>query len=208
MAPVLFGHKGGSISIADAAGCADYDVSFARGTGEAPGVGSVGMAFTDALKARAGGKSVVVYPVEYPANLDPSLLQAGSAANDLSAHLQRVAATCPSTKFVLGGYSQGAAVVDMLLSDHPTRDTFSDTLPQGFDEKIVAVALFGNPAAGRLRPGDLDLSIKQELLGKVIDLCNPGDIACDPAGGSLDGHVTYGTDGAADHAAQFVSQRL
>lgn len=196
-----------------AAGCADYDVAFARGTGELPGVGSVGDAFINAFRNRVAGKNVDTYAVAYPASLD--FMQAGAGANDLSSHIQRVAAVCPSMKFVLGGCSQGAAVVDLLLSDAPPRETYSSLLPRALDQKIAAIALFGNPASGQIRSndpvasiGDADLSIRKDQLSKVIDLCNARDIACDPAGGSFDTHVTYGTDGSADRAAQFASQHL
>lgn len=203
----------GEDSAAKAVGCADYDVSFARGTGEPPGLGSVGEAFVSAFRARVAGKSVDAYAVDYPASLD--FIQAGVGTNDLSSHIQHAASVCPATKFILGGYSQGAAVVDVLLSDSPPRETYTNPLPRPLDEKIVAVALFGNPANGRTRFSDpnpsvreADLSIRGDQLSKVIDLCNPHDIACDPAGGNLDSHVTYSSDGSADRAAQFVSQRL
>ncbi|WP_415623623.1 cutinase family protein, partial [Mycobacterium colombiense] len=48
--------------------CPDVQVVFARGTGEAPGVGPTGQAFVDALHQRVGGRSFDVYPVNYPAS--------------------------------------------------------------------------------------------------------------------------------------------
>ena len=48
--------------------CPDVQVVFARGTGEAPGVGPTGQAFVDALHQRVGGHSFDVYPVNYPAS--------------------------------------------------------------------------------------------------------------------------------------------
>ena len=50
--------------------CPDVEVIFARGSGEPPGVGGVGQAFVDALRAQAGGKSLAVYPVDYAASTD------------------------------------------------------------------------------------------------------------------------------------------
>ena len=55
---------------ASAQPCPDVEVVFARGTGEPPGVGGVGQAFVDALRSKVGGKSVDVYPVNYPASSD------------------------------------------------------------------------------------------------------------------------------------------
>src|ERR1700757_837882 len=96
---------------ATAAPCSDAEVVFARGTTEPPGVGGVGQAFVDALRSQAGGRSVGVYAVDYPATNDfATSVPAG--ANDASAHVRTMAASCPNTKMVLGGYSQGAAVID------------------------------------------------------------------------------------------------
>ncbi|PRC61338.1 hypothetical protein C6A85_09945, partial [Mycobacterium sp. ITM-2017-0098] len=38
-------------------------------------------------------------------------LAAAGGANDASAHVQYMIANCPRTRLVLGGYSQGAAVI-------------------------------------------------------------------------------------------------
>jgi cutinase len=54
---------------AGADGCPDIEVVFARGTGEPPGVGSVGQAFIDSLRSKVGGRSVGQYAVNYAAPL-------------------------------------------------------------------------------------------------------------------------------------------
>src|SRR4030088_1351757 len=59
-----------SIPSASAAPCPDVEVVFARGTFEPPGVGATGEAFVDSLRPQVGGKTVDVYPVNYPASLD------------------------------------------------------------------------------------------------------------------------------------------
>jgi cutinase len=58
------------IPSASAAPCPDVEVVFARGTFEPPGIGATGEAFVDSLRSQVGGKSVDVYPVNYPASLD------------------------------------------------------------------------------------------------------------------------------------------
>src|SRR5690349_13681170 len=58
------------IPSATADACPDVEVVFARGTFEPAGVGQTGQAFVDALSAQLGGKSMEVYPVNYPASLD------------------------------------------------------------------------------------------------------------------------------------------
>src|ERR1700674_2515355 len=59
---------GGGVAKGDP--CSDVGVVFARGTNEPPGVGATGQAFADALVDRLPGKSVDVYPVDYPASLN------------------------------------------------------------------------------------------------------------------------------------------
>src|SRR5947209_19130906 len=59
---------GVSVQVASAQACPDVEVVFARGTGEPPGVGGVGGAFVNAVRSRAGGRSVGEYGVNYPAS--------------------------------------------------------------------------------------------------------------------------------------------
>lgn len=114
----------------------DSEVVFARGTGEPPGVGTVGQAFIDSLRSQVPGRTVGVYPVNYPAT-DDYRNSALAGADDLSAHLQNMTANCPDTAMVLGGYSQGASVVDFA----------SDSMPSETSNHVAAVALFGNPSS-------------------------------------------------------------
>src|ERR1700730_18280523 len=84
---------GGAVANADP--CSDVEVIFARGTNEPPGVGATGQAFTDALTARLPGKSVDIYPVDYPASLDFS--RAADGVVDASNKITSVVAACPQT---------------------------------------------------------------------------------------------------------------
>lgn len=96
---------------ASAAPCPDVEVTFARGTAEPPGVGGVGQAFIDSLRSQIRGHSLGVYAVNYPAGEDfaPS---ASAGAGDAHAHVQSMVANCPNARLILGGYSQGAMVID------------------------------------------------------------------------------------------------
>ena len=98
-----------------AAPCPDAEVVFARGTTEAPGVGPTGEAFVDSLRSRVGAKSVGVYAVDYPATTDFPTAVVGIA--DARTHILATAASCPQTKMVLGGFSQGAAVMGFVTAD-------------------------------------------------------------------------------------------
>ena len=98
---------------AAAAGCPQVQFVFARGTSEPAGIGRVGAALSSQLATQLGGRSYGVYAVDYPATYD--FLAAADGAADATNHIAEMAQNCPSTRFVLGGYSQGAAVIDMLM---------------------------------------------------------------------------------------------
>lgn len=129
--------------------CPDVEVVFARGTGELPGVGGVGQAFVDALLSQVGGRSVGVYAVNYPATDDFSN-SASAGANDASAHVQYMAANCPNTRMVLGGFSQGAVVIDVITSAAGVPLPFglvSAPMPPKVADRVAAVAVLGNPSS-------------------------------------------------------------
>ena len=187
--------------IAHAAGCNDVEVVFARGTKEAPGVGRVGEAFINDLIGMVGNRSVGVYAVNYPASYD--FLAAADGANDASAYIQNVVNNCPDTKVVLGGYSQGAAVVDVVTSIPVPGIGFTNPLPPAAADHIAAVAVFGNPST---KIG-LPLTSSPVFGSRAIDLCNPGDPICSD-GSDVPAHRNYGPDGSAWQAATFVANRL
>src|SRR3984885_15661828 len=74
------------------AGCPDAEVDFARGREEAPGVGAVGQAFINSLQRKVPHMTIGSYGVNYPANISVD-----SGANDMSPHVQQMAASCPNT---------------------------------------------------------------------------------------------------------------
>ncbi|AQT81430.1 cutinase family protein [Mycolicibacterium litorale] len=186
---------------ADAAVCKDVQVVFARGTDEPPGVGRVGQAFVDSLRGRIGNRSMGVYAVNYPASYD--FLAAADGANDASAFIQDVVNTCPNTRLVLGGYSQGAAIIDIITSVPFPAVGFNNPLPPNVPDHVAALAVFGNPTA---KVG-LPLTSSPVYGGKAIDLCNDGDPVCS-GGDSVPAHRSYGPDGTASQAAAFVAGLL
>jgi cutinase len=188
---------------AQAASCADVQVVFARGTGEPAGVGRVGDAFVDALRAQVPAKTIDVYAVAYPANRD--FLRAADGANDASLFVQNTAATCPDTQIVLGGYSQGAAVIDAIaIANQPTLG-FTQPMPAAVADHVAAVAVFGNPSI-RLLGGPLT-SLSPLYGYKTIDLCNGADPVCSN-GDDRPAHSLYVQAGLTTQAAQFVASRV
>lgn len=167
------------------AACSNVEVVFARGTTEAPGIGRVGQAFVDALRNDVGNRSVSTYAVNYPATYD--FLAAAQGANDASAHIQQVMANCPNTRLVLGGYSQGAAIVDVVSSVPFPAVGFDNPLPPDAVDHIAALAVFGNPTAKVGVP----LTASPVYGPKAIDLCNDNDPVCS-GGNDVAAHSGYG----------------
>jgi len=189
------------VPAAAAQGCPDIEVVFARGTDEPAGLGRVGSAFVDSLSGRVGGRSVGSYAVVYPATFD--FLAAAGGANDASAHIQYMMANCPQTRLVLGGYSQGAAVIDVISAVPFPAVGFTNPLPPNAPDFVAAIALFGNPTA---KVG-LPITASPVWGARSIDLCNGGDPVCSP-GDDIAAHSNYGPAGFADQAAAFVAGRL
>jgi cutinase len=192
---------------AAAAPCPDVDVIFARGTSEPAGIGRVGQALTDTLQSQLGGRNVSAYAVNYPATYD--FLAAADGAADATNHILATAAACPSTRFVLGGYSQGAAVVDMLLGIPPLGNKVGDVgsappLPSSVANKVAAVAVFGNPAT---KFGNPVSAAGAPFAGKGIDLCNDGDPICSQ-GRNPFAHTDYESTDLPGQAAGFIAGLL
>lgn len=182
-----------------AAPCPDVEVVFARGTSEPPGVGGIGQAFVDSVRSQASGRSVGVYAVNYPASRDfGSSTPAG--ADDAAAHIRSMAASCPATRMVLGGYSQGAAVIDLATNAAP---------PEAAGH-VAAAALFGGPRssfADNLSAGPLPVTAPI-YVGKTIDLCAPNDPICAQGGWDMRAHGAYVQNGMVQQAASFAVGRL
>ncbi|OBF42247.1 cutinase [Mycobacterium sp. ACS1612] len=189
------------IGVASADDCPDIEVTFARGTNDAPGLGNVGDAFVSALRGKVGGRSVGAYAVNYPANYD--FLAAADGANDASAHIQYMVNNCPNTRLVLGGYSQGAAVIDVIAAVPMPVLGFNDPLPPNVPDHVAAIAAFGNPSAKL----GLPLTVSPVYGSRAIDLCNANDPICQTDGESVAAHRAY-PGGPTDQAANFVAGLL
>ena len=161
----------GSVPVAAAANCAPVEVVFARGRFEPPGTGLLGNAFISALRSKTG-KNIGVYAVNYPADSEVDI-----GANDMSKHVQYMVNNCPDTRLVLGGYSLGAAVTDVVLAVPFEAFGFKNPLPAGSDTHIAAVALFGN---GSQWVGPIT-NFNPVYNDRTIDLCHGDDPVCNPA---------------------------
>jgi cutinase len=101
---------------------------------------------------------------------------------------------------VLGGYSQGAAVIEFATNDAPPE----------MANHVVATALFGTPRssfanmlAGRPLP-----VLTPPYAANAIDECSQGDPICWEGGADMGAHVTYVQSGKVAQAADFVATKL
>jgi cutinase len=183
---------------ASAGPCPDVEVVSARGTEEPPGPGSIGQAFIDSLRPKIPGRSLGVYGVRYPATGDFNRSES-AGADDARAHVQSTVANCPDTRIVLSGYSQGAAVIDLVTEE----------LSPEVADHIAAVALFGNPksALARTYGGGQLPALSPLYRPKTIDLCVPDDPICSE-GTNETAHHLYNLNGMTNQAAAFVAGKL
>jgi cutinase len=196
------------------ASCPDVEVVFARGTFEAPGVGATGQSFVNALTAQLPGRTIETYGVNYPASLDFQAAADGIA--DASNEIQGIVASCPNTKIVLGGYSQGAAVAayttfDSIPAGMALPAGITGPMPPAVAPHIAAVVLFGTPDNWFLNlvdPNAPPVTVGQLYAGKTTQLCNQGDPVCFPGGLDRSAHSAYKDNGMADQAATFAANAL
>ena len=109
-------------------------------------------------------------------------------------------ATCPNTKDLLGGYSQGSTVIDLATT----------AMPAPVADHVAAVALFGEPSSGfsTMLWGGQPLPTINPLYGsKTISLCAPDDPICS-RGGNIIAHVSYIESGMTNRAATFAANKL
>ena len=182
--------------------CSDIEVVFARGTDEPPGIGKVGKSFVEALRPMVKGKSISTYAVKYPATWD--FMKAAIGANDMSKRIQTIVAQCPKTKIVMGGYSQGAAVVDVVATAPIAGLGYTAPLPATAVPHIASVVVFGNPSARIGNP----LTRMSTVFGpRTADLCAPADPICS-LGRDWDAHVQYQESGLVKLGAEWTAKLI
>ncbi|OBG56633.1 cutinase family protein [Mycobacterium sp. E735] len=188
---------------ASAFDCPDVEVIFARGTNEPPGLGRVGDALVDSLRQQTG-LNILPYGVNYAAG--KLQLHGGDGANDTIDRVKKSVETCPNTKIVLGGYSQGASVMDIVAGVPIGGISWGNKLPEQYANNIAAVVTFGDVAD---RAGGT-LPTQSALLGsKAADYCNPNDPICHAGpGNEWSGHTEGYVPVYTTQAAAFVAQKL
>lgn len=192
--------------------CPDTELVFARGTGEQPGVGPTGQAFVTALSTRLAPNPLAVYAVNYPANdqWDTGV----DGVRDAGAHVVSRATSCPRTKMVLGGYSQGTAVMGFVTSAQVPDGVDPATVPKPLDpdvaEHVAAVVLFAMPNERAMQfLKEPTIAIGPFYQAKTLQVCAPEDAVCSE-GLSFAAHDSYAGDDATmiEQGADFAARRL
>lgn len=151
---------------------------------------------------RKGASNVALYPINYPAKF--GFLMTGysgsvnSGVSTTKTLISKVAKSCPNTKFVIAGYSQGAHVGTLVLGALPVATS-----------KVHRGAFMGNPlyrdgstnsvevpARSVTRSGILNggRNWQTRWNGKVRDVCINSDLVCEGASTtSTAGHGAYTT---------------
>ena len=152
--------------------------------------------------------------MNYPASLD--FPRAADGVADASTRVAAIAAQCPETQIVLGGYSQGAAVAaytttDVVPPGYALPPGITGPLPPEIADHVAAVVLFGKPTQGfvhMLVQTAPPITIGSRYADRTIDLCMVGDPVCSPDGFERSAHSAYRTAGMTTEAAQFAADRV
>lgn len=182
----------------------------------------MGAAFISSLRSKVGGRSVGQYAVNYAATMN--FLRVADGVNDANGHVMYMVGNCPATRLVLAGYSQGAAIIDMLIGVTPSAGAIpgvgsipgldaitpalggvAPALPPEAADHVAAVATLGNPFDKVMGPLP---GLTPVYGGRTIDLCNAGDTICGPGSGlNSPAHHQY-IPGGTNQAAGFVAGLL
>lgn len=250
---VTGGAEGGKVAAQEVGSCSEQVLIFVRGTGQALGdrdfasferaakeeLSKVGVSFEI---YELGSRSIVgsQYPAFKPGKVDSvkTYFSAGEATQfgesvregtrELVLFVRETLRNCPTSKFVLAGYSQGALVVMQALAKIPPKAvefvaTFGDPklyLPEG--KGLLPPACRGE-SLSRYRYFAPDCQIDTGLLGKNVPYeprgfegkiglwCEMWDVVCGRRINAMDvlgGHTKYAQNGKYQEAMREVARRL
>ncbi|KAI1472157.1 carbohydrate esterase family 5 protein [Daldinia caldariorum] len=161
-------------------GCRDVIFIYARGStqdgniGEDPGPQTI-----DQLRATLGEDAVAAQGVDYPALLIDNLRKGGcdpEDADNMRALITKAATQCPSSKLVVAGYSQGAALVHRSI----------ESATAAVKNRIYAAVTYGDTQ--KAQDGG---KIPNFDASKTLILCHDGDKVCDGTLIVTDAHHEY-----------------
>lgn len=175
-------------------GCRENIFLFARGSTEVGNMGTVcGPPTSDGIKAALGARNVATEGIEYAAALSTNFLPGGAdpaGIREMQRLLRKANQDCPDSTILVGGYSQGAALVHRAVEDQP----------QAIKNQIAGIVTFGDTQNLQDR-GQVPNFPREKT--KVI--CATGDLVCVGTLTITPAHLTYGRN--AQEAADFLVQR-
>ncbi|KAB5572160.1 cutinase-domain-containing protein [Coniochaeta sp. 2T2.1] len=176
-------------------GCRNVLFFFARGSTEVGNMGStVGPPTSNGIKSAFGVTNVATEGIDYAALLSTNFLPGGAdlaGIAEMRDLLNQAASKCPSSKLVVAGYSQGAALVHRAV----------ENLSQSVKDKIVAAVTYGDTQNLQDRG-----QIPNFPTSKTLIICNVGDAVCAGTLTILPAHLAY--TGRVDEAVAFISARI
>ncbi|WP_226351078.1 MULTISPECIES: cutinase family protein [unclassified Pseudonocardia] len=188
-------------------GCPQIETIAVRGSTEAQGGGSIAGPQASSIQSRSA-QTVRTHDLVYPASLGNYASSVRQGVSALRSRLAATSAQCPSTRFVLIGYSQGAQVIG---------DTLAAGGVPGAD-RIPAVLLFGDPtfngresyntgsySAARNGVFARSRGTLSAYASSIRSYCNATDNFCQ-RGATGSGHYRYASDRTA--ATTFAVQRI
>ncbi|KAI0022689.1 cutinase-2 [Xylariomycetidae sp. FL0641] len=161
-------------------GCRDNIFIFSRGSTEPGNMGIIaGPPTSDGLKAALGEDAVATEGVDYGALLSTNFLPGGAdpaGTATMRGLVEAAAARCPDATLLVGGYSQGAAMVHRVVED----------LGADVQARVAGVVTFGDTQNAQ-DGGQIDGFDP----AKTKVLCNPGDAVCVGTLNILPPHLDY-----------------
>jgi cutinase len=155
---------------------------------------TVGPPTSNGIKSAFGVSNVAAEGIDYAALLSTNFLPGGAdlaGIREMKDLLNDAATRCPSSKLVVAGYSQGAALVHRAVED----------LSQSVKDRIVAAVTYGDTQylqdAGRIP------NFPRE---KTLIICNVGDAVCAGTLTILPAHLAYTS--RVSEAVTFINARI
>ncbi|KAL1306128.1 hypothetical protein AAFC00_004242 [Neodothiora populina] len=162
----------------------------ARASTEETGIGSLLAPVVAGIQEFLPGSDAV--PVDYPATLIEYGQSVGTGVSNATKLIEEYVASCPNSKIVLLGYSQGAQVVgDTVCGISSSGFKTTSPLDSKYNDNIIAIVQMGDPAHVGGLPFDSGSSSNNgifprtndsgclQYINKTRSYCDSGDAYCD-----------------------------
>ncbi|KAI0142014.1 cutinase-domain-containing protein [Pestalotiopsis sp. NC0098] len=188
-----------SLTAKAASGCTAYTLLFARGTTETGTLGTVvGPGLQKSVQSALGADQVTVKGTTYAADMAGITAEStgsGPGSKAMTADATSILSSCPDTKLILTGYSQGGMVVHNAAKQINTA---------GKSSSVLGAVTFGDPFIGQL-PSNIDKAHFRSFCASGDSVCGAGAYGCAASSctsASAMGHLGYGSD--VNTAATFI----